>query len=1273
MAIVSHWTGSLARDPVVYDTESPPITPVSAAVGFANSIGNWLFAIVSWRQDAGFAGSLLYPSTVTVSDDAHNFWIPVTVSQPNAGVIRTSVWMAPAARRVQRVFASPTAYQSAMGITVFEVTADVPWYSIAAVATTAVNQGTSITLSSAPPAGLFAFAAITYDNDSATVTPAGAGWTSTGAGAVVSNGNDHTGDLTQIIYYTTSTAGGTITLSASSGTTMDWAEVIVTVHGVSDAIVFPYAQPLENWPVLITEIASGPVLNKNPAMLNGTTDWSPDGHTTVFAVNWPVWNPFPQYQTLINQTLLLAPDGLSAQSSVGSGLQPVSVTTLYSALAYVYKTQLGPSTTYVGINYYDISSVYITTVKSPSVTIQAGTWTQLQFTNPQAPPANAAFGSVVVTSPANSGNIGISDLVYVGYASFGPADGYQGLPPDQLAWTDFSGRQFSQSAISIERGIQYEQQALEAGTMSLTLADNDYQVMFANVLSSFWPNIGDTDVPVRLRAVNPASATPYTVLFSGFTDDVDFGYDNQTRYSWTTITASDGWSRLTQQLLPAAQEEILEDNPGNFFPCSQSGLNLAPGAVTPVVAQPGAIGSSGASASFGQTGISLAGNPGAGCWQSSGASSLGNVGLALTFFPPSPISIGSSTTVEFWMSPVSTTQPASILTVCTCWARKGQMWTVSIDQSTGHASVSVYDRATGAATTTSLGSWNYLSAQNAPLAWFFAVTFTQSSLTVTTHTGGTFNTTTVGCNFAQAIAGFSWGGNAGLGYYPNTGGFLGMMNIAVANIALYGYTVPAARVYQHYNTALNAAPAEQDTWRLARVAGYSGFTPTLGIKQLPSSNLAADQDIITPVTDTNGQVVSSYLTNIASTTLAAMLVDGPGTLQYRRRLEWYDRQFPQWITGDSPSVALNPNTLSNQNSTTGWQTQAGATLASSTAAAGVAAVFNPYSGVFHGDGITSTPTIFTGLSLSPVTPGQWYEATTWLYTPQGWSSGMVVSVGWKTSGGGFISQGGSSLGVGAIAAGSLAWGTSGPQQAPPTAAFAEIIIAATGTPPIGTLFYVASAQLQNVPLIYVTASGAHSPSYEAPYTVDVKLSSDRAQLFNQAIVTQFGTNTQTTFRGTDIVFSPTSGIIVNIQNQPSVNLRGAVPFTSTSYLDNTVQAKPYYNYLPSIEDYANWIVETLGSPLFRPLTVTITPAATPQSLITALEAEVGDTFTFRRRQLSVPEVEILTYCSKLSHSIDISAGTWNTAYELSPYQQGTILQCDDTVAGCITGGNLLGW
>jgi hypothetical protein len=608
------------------------------------------------------------------------------------------------------------------------------------------------------------------------------------------------------------------------------------------------------------------------------------------------------------------------------------------------------------------------------------------------------------------------------------------------------------------------------------------------------------------------------------------------------------------------------------------------------------------------------------------------------------------------------------------------MWTLWIDNSdgSGHSTcyITVYDKITGAGTATQVGATEFLNAAGSALNWMAAVTFTQSSLTVVINPANASHTenVTVSCNLTFYPTGLSFGGNVGPYYSTVTSVAISVTSLGFwNNFAVYGIAVTPgllspARLAAHFTAGLSAFTADADTWRIARIAGYSGFVPPLGMR---GTDLAAPYDIVTSATDTSGQVVSDYFTNIAQSTLALMFTDGPGTIIYRRRQEAGDRAVPQYATGEQGAALLNQNT-SFYPTTSPWVAQNSATLTAGSLSA--PAIIFLQAGLFAGNGTAANPQIAYGNTGSvngvAVTPGDWYNLSLWVVSLQGYTTpGVSVILQFYTSGLSLLQT--TTVGPQPCPASGVTFFTTGQVQAPATAAWAAFIVQATGTPPSTTGFYVTNVLFTAVNVTTAGGNGATAP--EAPFLTDVKLSSDRAQLYNQAILTQYGTNVVSTFVGTSVDFGPSSGIIVNIQNVPSVNARGAVPYTATIYLSNTAQSPSYVLDEGSMEDFGNWITQTLGSPLFRPLTVTITPAATPAALSTGLLSEIGDTFTFRRRHLNNPEVQIFTYCSKLTHTIDVSAGQWQTSYELSPFPDGSVLACDDVIHGTLTGQNLLSW
>jgi hypothetical protein len=106
---------------------------------------------------------------------------------------------------------------------------------------------------------------------------------------------------------------------------------------------------------------------------------------------------------------------------------------------------------------------------------------------------------------------------------------------------------------------------------------------------------------------------------------------------------------------------------------------------------------------------------------------------------------------------------------------------------------------------------------------------------------------------------------------------------------------------------------------------------------------------------------------------------------------------------------------------------------------------------WYGNGTTSQPKA-ESFSTVPVIIGQSYCVSAWIGSSVTWSGGMNISIAWKTSGGSFISSSPSTAVTGPAPQLVTATGT-----APPTAAKADLILVAQGTPPASTAFYGAAA------------------------------------------------------------------------------------------------------------------------------------------------------------------------------------------------------------------------
>ena len=1264
--IVNSWAGSFSRPLAsVVPSLSPLAIPLDATTsegpgdGTPAGAGNWMFAIVAWRQDAGTAGVLQYPSSVRIRDDAHNWWLPVNVVPPQTGIVRCSVWMAPAFRVPQFVFASPTAYQSALTVSIFEVTAQVAWYEVAAYANAYTNQGASVTQSQDPASGLFSFGVLAWDLNDLTVTLTDAGWTSQGS-VIASNGSDHTGDLT-MASFTATTTGSSMALAASgTGGNADWAEVLIVVHGVTDAIAYPYqsTSQISNWPALITEMACGEVLNQNASLNAGTGPWTGANEATIAASDLFTFGNSAG-------SMLVTPGGSFGDQGCASESIEVTPFAEYALTAQVTVPSAWDGSVAGVALWFNSSDSLISQSSTPTYAV-TGSAQQLSATVYAPASAATCLYEVYLTG----GTVPTTAQMYVGYASFAVPGAHGAVPDDQLNWIDLSGRNFTKEPTRISRSIQYEQQSLEAGTLELPLANNDGFLTQGNQQSPYYPYAGDDDVPIRVRAVWPNSVTPYSVLYSGFTDDIKIVLDEETLYQYAQVTAADCWSRLTAQMLTAAQQEVLADIPagstGGFWPCSDNSgalaaSNLAPTTTPPLAVQVSKFGNAGTSGGFGDTSISLLGDPGGTGWRLSGMSSTTGVtkGTSLTLFPPDPSvlpPIADGVSVEAWVflddEAASITWNGSIMA---CAGAKGLVWQFAIGAPTGGDNGELlfitYDKTTGDATVTVVDP-----GLNWGLTALYTVEFTQTTWAV--YTDGVLLDSGP-ADFAAVYSGFSFNGLN----LPYAGWSGYCVNATMQNIAVSPLTLPQPRLIAHYNVAFNAELDEADTSRLARVTGYGGFVPPLAM--FPGGvwpNVGVDP--VTQITDTIGQVVSDYWTNVASSTLAMLCVDGTGAMVYRQRAQWYDRAIGTWTLGEQAPLALNVNP-DFSSGVESW-TATGATL-----------TWFVNGGQFYESGaahllasgaseVTLTP------ENQPATPGETCQVVISVLSEAGYLAGAFAEITWLNSSASSISSASGNT-VPLVEGGWTRLFVTA--QAPAGTAFISPNFYTYGTPSEGAVFVVDSV----ITTVY--------PG-EAPYLRDVRTSIDRAQMFNTAILTQSGTGELTTFSGSTLNFSPTSGITVSAENEASVAERGAVPYTATLYLQNTAQSIPQVapfsdeppgtGFVPaegSMEDFGSWIVQTLGAPVLRGDQVTLTPAATWQAMVTALQAEIGDTVTLNRRPIGAPALSLSNYLSSLSHEINIAdeESPWVTTYQVSPAPSQQVLQCDSPVWGCLTGQSLLGW
>lgn len=264
VTVQGSWSDSYA---VGYGFYFPAAAAAAVPVTVTNTEGDWLFALVAWRQPAAGAGA-----TVCVADDAHNWWEPVgspSADSPAAGVVRTALWAAPAARVADSatgqtvVHVAATGPYLSMAVLVLDVAGLEPWYEVAAIASGYANAASALALSATGPSAQALLFSLTGSDDNAGTVTGPAGWTAL-TPVTASNGTDHADDITLTPAWQVTASAPSASVTASG--TLDLAGVIA---GVLVSAPAP-AQASPDWPVMITEAAIGAGFQTPPSELTWT-------------------------------------------------------------------------------------------------------------------------------------------------------------------------------------------------------------------------------------------------------------------------------------------------------------------------------------------------------------------------------------------------------------------------------------------------------------------------------------------------------------------------------------------------------------------------------------------------------------------------------------------------------------------------------------------------------------------------------------------------------------------------------------------------------------------------------------------------------------------------------------------------------------------------------------------------------------------------------------------------------------------------------------------
>lgn len=775
---------------------------------------------------------------------------------------RVAIWAAPNVSVPTNVFVAPLNQVTALACEIFEFAGLPTWLHRDAIGNTFINGSSNVTVTVNPTQADLIVAAGANNNISYQMNRVRSGWSAYHY-TFDSNGVDTVGD---IYLLGTWTQGSTPTSAKFYG-----------------------VLPINSNPLFVTNLAgwqasnSTIALSSTPTLTSSTTHnmkITPNGTSaTVGALMGNTSAPsVTAGQTYLGEAYIHAP------FATGSFSVTVSMTWLTSGHATISSITSSP-TTVVGATSTAAITFYNAIVQgiAPATAAFASLHVNALGHLAASKTFNVLRGSVTKTE---NNNVGIA-AVSVGFqltptsptqptstwprlsleVGFGQASG---TPPDQIVWTDISDRLYG---VSLDRGRQYELNALEAAEANFVLRNDDGK------LTPGSSAVGAYNVQVY----NPVRVT---ALWQGKVYGIYRGFMERWPQTWidahyglVPAIGVDAWAMYVTELRSIVQNEFLLDAPFGYWPLgdakgNSSAVNLGIShGQYPLKSTPSLIGvAASATVSFGSNAMPLVGDSGT-CWEVKGlTSSQSNNGWNLQYGGPFlPPLIVNPTIV--WRAFPEYTGPAPVpgnrLAIMTMVGASNQpMLSVWMDDGTG-IHVTTWNGATGAQTDhTPSSSFGYsFNAQ-------YFLNMTPSTFTL--YLGGS-DTLTGTESFEQNWANVTFNGridNFNHGQYGN---------LAVTEIAIFDRPVDYSRFVTYNFSAVNGMANDAGDWRVSRFLSYINWsTPA----KIYTDN--SDQRM-SGATDIAGQDVATAINNIAQTEAAFNWVDRNGYVTYRTRSHVLDR------------------------------------------------------------------------------------------------------------------------------------------------------------------------------------------------------------------------------------------------------------------------------------------------------------------------------------------------------------------------------------------------
>lgn len=1192
--VVNQWAGTVEQNqdfgysPPGIQSVIVPLTP-AASLGAGPGVptaGNWLFCVAGWQTTE--------TASVAVGDDSHMWWRPARTSLKSA-TTTTSVWYQPNIVPPGAVYVSPNAYIQGMAVTVIEVSGLGPWDTVAGLDSNHSSAPlTSLPMSLAAPASTAFILAAACGGDATagtSVTPTG--WIPLTT-VTASNGSDTTGDAAVATAIMTTAGAVSIAVNSSSAEPLSCAMVSVLSNGTAPGPVSGNAA----WPSpVIFEAAFG-------AGYGTPLDAMPWTNLQSAANGRRLrhWQEATGVQYELDSleaselTLLVDnPDGFLSPFNYASPWVPVVPGTP------VRMRMVPPAST--GVNRWYVFQRF------------AERWPQswdAAFRGLSQMTATDAWAVINKTLPACYRAEVIADAPYAWWpcddSGVNNAASLINIAPGNSLPLQITTMPDGLSAVLTQYPFTYAvaYSAVEAFAVSSGW-------MYGDSLSAAWQQtgVGLSSTGRYLACTDPAFPTLGDGITIegwwnfGFLDPDGQGAQAQGPYGQPSDQNLILWAIYDASAVPAAGFQVVLDSSGHviFQYANSAGSFQSVTVVGSVDKRDGAW--MHVVTTLSTSGYSVQVNGGS----VGSASGTYTGGLALTTFDtfsalggPSnqpvgaaPILIGCGNAAVAHLAIYSQVLPAARIMahVNAAYTAFGQIPPPVISsQLVDNGGGSSYDPSGTQRTGQFFGPPGAGQPTLAAVATGIIGNFSSAPSSPASFQLIGAGTTTLGFMWLDSGSGNSGSGNFAVARYQwFTGPSAGSEQNASASSHPYLY-VNAFGIGSP-PPAVASSLGDTVQWRIERLL-QQGQSP------VPRCIDASSEPVVAEL-DTAGQITADAVNNITASDGGLMFVDNMGFLCYWDRAHLAAQQ-PAWQAGPGTIAPLNLN-FGFEGGVYPWTANNGGTL-SQTA---IWSHSGTRAALFTGNGTTAGPGIISE-NVYGIMTASTYSASSWLYSPQGYATGISVSIRWHDSSGTLISAATSPATV-LAAATPVQVTVSG--AAPAGVAYANLEIFTSGTPSSSIQFLADDSMLIIGSFAVPTLPYGNEATWDTdPQKVLNDIEITQVDITQQAAQTQSGLSTGSGEQAGGLVFGP------------SASLYPQVLASQLQYGDNQFQLTSYLQDTAAIQAQADWLFANFGTPVQRITGLTIDAAArarsSPYSWIFVLSVNVGDLMVATQRQPGQP-------------------------------------------------------